>query len=138
MPDRFIHSKSFVRPSSVTLPLVQCHQVRGLAESGGLRKPSSSASFELCAKTVPNAAKIPTAATDNTVVLRTRIVLSPDTNWLLAAAEMGLLLRMEMHLEELDVDVPVGRDHAVASVMHVVGEVVKDRLLRRRPHIRVE
>ena len=38
-----------------------------------------------------------------------------------------------MHLEELDVDVPVGGDHAVASVVHVVGDVVEDGLFGGGP-----
>ena len=35
MPTRCIHSRSAVMPGSVTLPLIQCHQTRGLALSGG-------------------------------------------------------------------------------------------------------
>ena len=35
MPERFIHSRSALMPSLVTLPLIQCHQTRGLALSGG-------------------------------------------------------------------------------------------------------
>ena len=41
MPTRCIHSRSAVMPSLVTLPFIQCHQIRGLAESGGCSKPSS-------------------------------------------------------------------------------------------------
>jgi len=33
MPARFIHSKSLVMPSLLTFPCVQCHHVRGRAES---------------------------------------------------------------------------------------------------------
>src|ERR1700722_5553636 len=44
MPERFIHSRSFVMPSSVTLPFVQCHHVRGLADSGGVMNPCASGS----------------------------------------------------------------------------------------------
>ena len=44
MPTRFIHSRSAVMPSLVTLPFSQCHQTRGFAESGGSLKPRSSAS----------------------------------------------------------------------------------------------
>jgi hypothetical protein len=42
MPTRFIHSRSAVIPSRVTLPFIQCHQTRGLASSGGVRKERSS------------------------------------------------------------------------------------------------
>src|SRR5262245_10419077 len=49
MPTRFIHSRSLVIPSRVMLPLVQCHQVRGLAESGGFRNRWARASASLCA-----------------------------------------------------------------------------------------
>ena len=48
MPTRFIHSRSAVMPSLVTLPFSQCHHTRGLAESGGSLKPRSSASREVC------------------------------------------------------------------------------------------
>src|SRR3954471_22440542 len=44
MPTRFIHSRSLVIPSLVTFPPVQCHQVRGLAESGGFANPSDNSS----------------------------------------------------------------------------------------------
>src|SRR5260370_60842 len=44
MPTRFIHSRSAVMPSLVTLPLSQCHHARGLAESGGFLKPRCRAS----------------------------------------------------------------------------------------------
>src|SRR6186997_1963150 len=36
-------------PWRVTLPLVQCHQVRGRAESGGLRNPLASPATSFCA-----------------------------------------------------------------------------------------
>ena len=45
---------------------------------------------------------------------------------------------MEGLLEELDVDVPVGRDHAVAAVVHVVGDVVEDGLFGGGPYVGVE
>src|SRR6185437_7676919 len=65
MPTRFIHSRSFVMPVSVTLPLVQCHHVRGLAESGGVTNPCDSASPVaapmLCAQTAPVVAAVSTA-----------------------------------------------------------------------------
>src|SRR6266849_8473057 len=41
-----LHSRSAVMPSLVTLPLSQCHQTRGFAESGGCRKRCSSVSLE--------------------------------------------------------------------------------------------
>ena len=44
MPTRFIHSRSAVMPSLVTLPFSQCHQTRGRAESGGLLNPPARAS----------------------------------------------------------------------------------------------
>src|SRR3954469_23760989 len=44
MPTRFIHSRSLVIPSFVTFPAVQCHHVRGFAESGGFTKPSDNSS----------------------------------------------------------------------------------------------
>src|SRR5262245_42455818 len=46
MPARRIHSRSFVIPSLVTFPFVQCHHVRGRAESGGLLNPSRSGSAD--------------------------------------------------------------------------------------------
>ena len=46
MPTRFIHSRSAVMPSLVTLPFSQCHQTRGRAEAGGSRKPRSRASAD--------------------------------------------------------------------------------------------
>src|SRR5260221_8391067 len=39
MPTRFIHSRSRVIPSRVTLPFIQCHHTRGRAASGGSLKP---------------------------------------------------------------------------------------------------
>src|SRR5262252_1187164 len=51
MPTRFIHSRSLVIPSVVTLLAVQCHQVRGRAEGGGSLKPSDSGSAGACAST---------------------------------------------------------------------------------------
>src|SRR6266550_1196382 len=52
IPVRFIHSRSAVIPSLVTLPFIQCHQARGLAESGGFLKPlRRGSSFALCART---------------------------------------------------------------------------------------
>ena len=42
MPTRSIHSRSAVIPSRVTLPFIQCHQTRGFASSGGVRKERSS------------------------------------------------------------------------------------------------
>jgi hypothetical protein len=49
MPTRFIHSRSIVMPSLVTLLIVQCHHVRGLAESGGVLNPAASGSPPGCA-----------------------------------------------------------------------------------------
>ena len=43
-PIRFIASRSAVMPSFDTFPLTQCHQVRVLAESGGLANPRESSS----------------------------------------------------------------------------------------------
>src|ERR1019366_3350744 len=67
MPTRFIHSRSLVMPSLVTLPPVQCHQVRGLAESGGFWKPCSSGSPGVCAHTRANS---PDANAAKRMVLR--------------------------------------------------------------------
>src|SRR5262249_46832547 len=46
MPARFIHSRSLVMPSLVTFPCVQCHHVRGRAESGGFLNPTRSGSAD--------------------------------------------------------------------------------------------
>ena len=54
MPTRFIHSRSLVIPSLVTLLCVQCHQVRGRALAGGSRKPISSESLARCAEATRN------------------------------------------------------------------------------------
>src|ERR1700722_18000319 len=52
MPTRFIHSRSLVIPSLVTLPLVQCHQARGFAAAGGFLN-SCSREPVVCARAVP-------------------------------------------------------------------------------------
>src|SRR5437016_5333335 len=39
---RFIASRSAVIPSLLTLPLTQCHHVRGRADCGGFTKPFSN------------------------------------------------------------------------------------------------
>jgi hypothetical protein len=44
MPIRFIQSMSFLAPSQVTLPFIQCHHTRGRAASPGSRKPARSGS----------------------------------------------------------------------------------------------
>src|SRR5215471_417509 len=44
MPERFIHSRSLVMPSFVTLLFVQCHHVLGQALAGGFLNPSLSES----------------------------------------------------------------------------------------------
>ena len=41
IPTRCIHSRSAVMPASVTFPLIQCHQTKGLALSGGCRNSST-------------------------------------------------------------------------------------------------
>src|SRR3954468_18304529 len=51
MPTRRIHSKSSLIPSLVIFPFIQCHQTRGFAESGGLRKPAVKGSLAVCAAT---------------------------------------------------------------------------------------
>src|SRR2546423_11523353 len=38
MPTRCIHSRSFLMPSLVMLPFIQCHHTRGFASFGGLIK----------------------------------------------------------------------------------------------------
>src|ERR1700679_3883119 len=45
---------------------------------------------------------------------------------------------MQMHLEEFNVNIPVGRHHAVTSIVHVIGEIMKDWLLRSRPYIGIK
>jgi hypothetical protein len=42
------------------------------------------------------------------------------------------LVRMQSLLEKLDVDAPVRRHHAVAPVVHVIAQVMEDRLARTR------
>ena len=79
IPTRFIHSRSLVIPSLVTLPPVQCHHVRGLAESGGFWKPRTSASPESCGQTTqaPSRAAIRPAKHALSAVLDLRIGVSP-------------------------------------------------------------
>src|SRR5665213_886963 len=48
-PICFIASRSAVMPSFVMLPFIQCHQVCGRAEFGGLRKPDSNGSADAAA-----------------------------------------------------------------------------------------
>src|ERR1043166_1387844 len=55
MPTCFIASRSAVKPSFVTLPSIQCHQVWGFAEAGGLRKPSTRGSLAGVDKTARKA-----------------------------------------------------------------------------------
>src|ERR1035438_10718827 len=45
-----LHSRSALIPSLVMLPLIQCHQTRGLALSGGVWKPCTNGSA-FCAGT---------------------------------------------------------------------------------------
>ena len=42
-----------------------------------------------------------------------------------------------MHLEELDVDVPICGHHPVAAIVHVVRKIVQDGLLRPPGHTSV-
>jgi hypothetical protein len=48
-------------PSLVTFPFIQCHQVCGLAESGGLRKPDWSESVSADAAGKPSSKAAATA-----------------------------------------------------------------------------
>ena len=59
MPTRFIHSRSLVMPSLVTLLIVQCHHVRGLAASGGVLNPAASGSPPGCANEEMGAQRAP-------------------------------------------------------------------------------
>ena len=43
-----------------------------------------------------------------------------------------------MHLEKLNVNVPITGDHSVTTLVHVVAKIMQDRLIRRRPHIDVK
>jgi len=45
---------------------------------------------------------------------------------------------MQMYFEELNVHIPIGGHHSVAAIVHIVAEIVQDRLLCRRPYICVE
>ena len=49
-------------PSLVTLPLIQCHQTRGLALAGGSWKPLARASLAVWANEVPDARRAPIRA----------------------------------------------------------------------------
>jgi hypothetical protein len=71
MPTRFMASRSAVMPSRVTFPFIQCHQVCGLAESGGSRKPVSSES------TVARAAVATVVATSAAASKRESGLLGP-------------------------------------------------------------
>jgi len=63
-----------VMPASLTLPFVQCHQVRGFAESGGLMKPSDNGSRLLWAKAKRTVIK----QIANADTLRMRVITVPD------------------------------------------------------------
>jgi hypothetical protein len=49
MPERDIHSRSFLIPSFVMFPFIQCHHTRGLALLGGVVKLLYKTSPELFA-----------------------------------------------------------------------------------------
>src|ERR1035437_4842613 len=139
MPTRFIHSMSLVMPVSVTLPLVQCHHVRGLADSGGVRKPCASGSAALWAKAALVAASASVAGIVNKAVLRERVIVFSGRSMRRAAQTMGqgLLFRVELRFKELNVDVVVGGDHSVAAIVHVVVQAIAaERNLGRRPYLR--
>ncbi len=52
-----------------------------------------------------------------------------------AADDSMRLLRLEVLVQELQVDVPVGRDGTVAAGVHVVSERVTDQLAGFRHHV---
>src|SRR6185437_12187983 len=107
MPTRFIHSKSLVMPASVTLPLVQCHHVRGFAESGGFTKPFANASCSggvgvLCARRRVAAARV-VAAMVKAKALRFGI-MNLQRMVVLRTYPSGLLLRVKLCFEKLQID----------------------------------
>src|ERR1700742_1018279 len=55
-----------------------------------------------------------------------------------ATEDKELWFRMQMYFEKFDIDIPIRRNHAVASVMHVISEIVQNRLLCIRPYVGVE
>ena len=72
MPDLSIHSKSFLMPSFVMFPFIQCHHTYGLASRGGFAKPSrkeesllSEATLLLKAHLVDTSADIIRKTTDS-------------------------------------------------------------------------
>src|SRR5215469_16613635 len=80
MPTRCIHSRSFVIPSRVTLPFVQCHHVLGLAESGGFLNPCSNVPAD-CARTTPAKANIAAA---NAIALHLFFIVPRCTQYVTA------------------------------------------------------
>ena len=56
-------------PSLVTLPFIQCHQVCGLAESGGLRKPVSSGSARAVDAVKPRQSKTDLKKTGDSFII---------------------------------------------------------------------
>ncbi len=81
MPTRFIHSRSLVIPSLVTLLIVQCHQVRGFAASGGVLNPAASESPPGCAYEETGAQTSSAAKSAGTVAR----VMSARTRFMIAS-----------------------------------------------------
>jgi hypothetical protein len=58
MPERDIHSRSFLIPSFVIFPFIQCHHTRGLALPGGVAKFWYKLSFETgCEKEIADSSR---------------------------------------------------------------------------------
>src|SRR5688572_17449206 len=84
IPTRFIHSRSAVIPSRVTLPFIQCHQTRGLASSGGVRAARSRAEVD-CA----NALGVATAIAAATPRRRRRVCIMASESGERSARAVG-------------------------------------------------
>jgi hypothetical protein len=73
--------------------------------------------------------------------IKTELLTYPNPGSLECQCSPGtmdaLTFRMQMHLQKVEVDIPVRWHHSVTAVMHVVADVVQSRLLRRRPYVRI-
>src|SRR5580700_305099 len=76
-PICFIASRSAVIPSLVMFPFIHCHQVCGLADSGGLRKPVSNESASAV-----NAVRARLSRTEPRKRRRNRIMLNLAVYWM--------------------------------------------------------
>jgi len=104
MPTRFIASKSAVMPSLVMLPFIQCHQVWGLAESGGWMKLLARSSS--CARACTQSAhttnnRISLFAIIDPMVRIPTLSIHSFSDWITLASPLTRTVALRLSLEAI-------------------------------------